>query len=96
VDSGGYCEAAGIGEQEREGGDRFRNSRCPARLSYDVDLLARRHSQAFRGGPRLNDSLTDGEAPYVKMGSAGIDNPKAESAEWNRPKYALAIHIVDK
>ena len=44
----------------------------------------------------MNDSLTDGEAPYVKMGSAGIDNPKAESAEWNRPKYALAIQIVDK
>jgi hypothetical protein len=29
----------------------------------------------------LNDTLTDGEAPRIKVGSAGIDNPKAESAE---------------
>jgi hypothetical protein len=34
-----------------------------------------------RGSRRLNDALTNGEAPHVKMGCAGIDNPKVESTE---------------
>jgi hypothetical protein len=42
----------------------------------------------------LNASLTDGEAPHVKMGSAGFDNPKAESAEHQDSKQTIRSEVA--